>query len=448
MSRIVHIVEDIKKYLKSWITNGTPTSKFKDINFDNKINMARKIVKLSYKDKIVDEIYSSFNHQTIVYILGLYLYNSLTFKKYDFNLNDREVKEPRIYQFLNMVLKEDRDKRESDPKILLSIFNFEPRDIIEENIENSNYRVELFSTLGLTRLKNQDYLGFVELDNALALIVADGVGGGESGEIASKIAIDFSTNNIKNSLSSHNSSDKSILNFLKDTIFISNQKILEYANSHDIAMMGTTLSIALIINKIDLYIAHIGDSRVYELDNSLKVGQITQDHSVVEVLFRSNKITKEQKSAYKKNILAFVLGKRNLKKDNIFVQHSILYDNSKLLLCSDGFWEKIDITKEIFNKPIKYLKDDIYNSIPTDNVTVIRYFPKVSKVNIEDNIYEEYEEEEISKSKICHKIKYRTNRKISRGDVIAGRLNYLRNMLIFIVIISSITFFILNFFTS
>ncbi len=443
----MNIIEDIKKYLKSWIENGTPTTKFKDINFDNKINVARKIVKLSYKDKIIDEIYNSFNNQTIVYILGLYMYNSLTFKKYNFSLDDREVKEPRVYQFLNMVLQEEREKRESDPKILLSIFNFDPRDIIEESIENSNYRVELFSTLGLTRLTNQDYLGFVELDNALALIVADGVGGGESGEIASKIAIDFTISSIKNSLSSHTSNSKSIQNFLKDTIFLSNQKILEYANSHDISIMGTTLSIALIIDKINLYIAHIGDSRIYELDSSLKVGQITQDHSVVEVLFRSNKITQEQKSAYKKNILAFVLGKRNLKKDNIFVQQSILYDNSKLLLCSDGFWEKIKITKETFNKPFNDLKDEIYSSVPTDNVTVIRYFPKVSKVDIKDNIYEDYEEE-IDNHKVEKKIKYRTNRKISKGDIIANRLTYLRNMLIFVVIISSITFFILNFFTS
>jgi serine/threonine protein phosphatase PrpC len=211
-------------------------------------------------------------------------------------------------------------------------------------------------------------------------------------------------------------------------------------------MMGTTLTVALIVDKIHLYIAHIGDSRVYELDSNLKVGQITQDHSVVEVLFRLNKITEEQKKSYKKNVLAFVLGKQNLKKDNIFVQQSILYDNSKLLLCSDGFWEKIDITKETFNKPLVELVDEIYNSVPTDNVTVIRYFPKASKVDIEDNIYEDYEEE-IDKNKIKKKMSYRTNRKISEDDIVASRLNYFRNMLILIVVISSITFFILDFFT-
>jgi len=448
MSGIVNIVEDIKSYLKSWTLSGTPATKFKDINFSNKINMARKIVKLSYKDKIIDEIYSSFSNETIAYILGLYLYTNITDKKYNSTLDDISIKEPRVYQFLNMVLKKDSKKRETDPKILLSIFSFEPRDIIEESINNKNYRVELFSTVGLTRLKNQDYLGVVELDNDLALIVADGVGGGQSGEIASKMAVDFIIESLKKSLLDNKSNHQSIQNFLKDIIYISNNQILEYAKEHDISMMGTTLSIALIIDKINLYIAHIGDSRIYELDSSSNVRQITQDHSVVEVLFRSNKITKEQKSSYKKNILAFVLGKRNLKKDNIFVQQSILYDNSKLLLCSDGFWEKIDITKDIFNKPIDELKDDIYNSIPTDNVTVIRYFSKASKVDITDNIYEDYEEEKVKKVKSQKRINYRTNRKVSRGHIIADRLNYLKNMLIFVVIISSITFFILKFFSS
>jgi protein phosphatase len=442
----MNIVEDIKKYLRSWITNGTPAVKFQDINFDNRINVARTIVKLSYKDKIVDEIYNSFSNETVVYILGLYLYYNITSNKYNLTLDDRAVKEPRIYQFLNMVLKQEKESRESNPKVLLSILNYERRDIIEDTIVNRDYRVELFSTLGLTRVKNQDYLGAIELDNALCVIVADGVGGGESGEIASEIAVNFIINSLKDKFSS-NLNDKAILNLLRESIYSTNEQILEYANNNGISMMGTTLTIALIVDKINLYIGHVGDSRIYELDGNLGVRQITQDHSVVEVLFRSNKITREQKREYQKSVLAFVLGKRNLKRENIFIQQSIIYDNSKLLLCSDGFWEKIDVTKEVFNKPLDELKDDIYNTIPTDNVTVIRYFPKVSKVDISGNIYEEYVEE-IDKSQEQKRIKYKTNRKVKKREIIINRLNYIKNMLIFLIIVSSITFFILRFLTS
>jgi protein phosphatase len=442
------IVKEIKEYLNSWIIDGTPADSFKDINFNNKINMARKIVKLSHKDRVVDEIYNSFGSETIVYILGLYLYFDITSKKYNSTLDNEVIKRPRIYQFLNMVLKQEKNKRETNPQILLSIFNFGPRDIIEEIIESENYKVELFSTLGLTRLTNQDFLGAIELNNVLGLVVADGVGGEESGEIASKIVIDFTIDNLRQNFSS-DLDDNSILTFLKDTIYVANEKIIEYANNNNISMMGTTLSIALIIDKINLYIAHIGDSRIYELDNELTVRQITQDHSVVEVLFRSNKITKEQKKEYKKSILAFVLGKKNLKRDNIFTQKSILYDNSRLLLCSDGFWEKIDVTRESFNKPMDLLKNEIYNTIPDDNVTVIRYIPKISRINIVDNIYEDYDEtEEIERIETEKRVKYRTNRKISKREIITYRVNYIRNVFILVIIISSITFFILNFFTS
>ncbi len=64
--------------------------------------------------------------------------------------------------------------------------------------------------------------------------------------------------------------------------------------------MATTLSMALILNGKELYIAHVGDSRIYELDKNDKVIQRTQDHSVREVLYRSNRITKEERSNYKK----------------------------------------------------------------------------------------------------------------------------------------------------
>ncbi len=440
------LIEEIKAYLKSWIKNGTPPNSFKDINFNNKIGISRKLIKLvDKKNNISNEIDNSFNNKTITYILGLYLYNDLTISKYRGELDNIRIKEPRIYQFLYKVLK----LREDEPKILLSIFDYDIRDVIDETIDRDDYRVELFSTLGLTRLQNQDYLGYLELNNTLVLIVADGVGGGEAGEVASKLAVDFIINDLKESIQNNQfSNHQSILNLLRDTLYLANHKVVEYASEHNIAVIGTTLSLALIIDKINLYIAHIGDSRIYELDNSLEVRQITQDHSVREVLFRSNKITQNEKEEYNKSLLAFTLGKRNLKKENIFTQHSILYNSSRLILCSDGFWEKIDINKETFIKPIDKLQIDIYNSIPTDNVTIIRYSPKVSSsVDVDDDIYEEYEDEPTEEREKYY-ISYTTNRRFTKAKKITNRLNQLKNIIIILIIISSITFFILNLFVS
>lgn len=438
------LVEEIKKYLKSWIKDGTPPNSFQDINFNNKIGIARKLIKLVDKNNsISDEIDNSFSNKSITYILGLYLYNDLTVSKYRGELDDIKLKEPRIYQFLDRVLK----LREDEPKILLSIFDYDIRDIIEETIDRDDYLLEMFSTIGLKRLQNQDYLGYLELNNALLLIVADGVGGGESGEVASKLAVDFIIDYLKKSVQNSQFNHQSILNLLRDSLYLANHKVVEYAGQNSINVIGTTLSLALIVDKINLYIAHIGDSRIYELDNSLEVRQLTQDHSVREVLFRSNKITQAEKEEYNKSLLAFTLGKRNLKKENIFTQHSILYNSSRLILCSDGFWEKINIDKETFSKPINELKREIYNIIPTDNVTLIRYSPKVPS-NVDVNyIYEEYEEEP-KENGANHSIKYTTNRKFTKVQKLKNRLNQLKNIIIIIIIISSITFFILNLFSS
>jgi hypothetical protein len=191
-------------------------------------------------------------------------------------------------------------------------------------------------------------------------------------------------------------------------------------------------------------VGHVGDSRIYELETGKDVRQITQDHSVREVLFRSNKITEEEKENYQKSILAFVLGKKNLKRENIFIQHSILYENSQLLLCSDGLWEKLDITKNLFNISMEDLKYSIYNSIPSDNVTVIRYFPK-PHINSEsvETIYEEYKHEERQSGE--RKRRYSSNRRLSRSQILTSKLNYIKNIIIVMAIISSITFLILKF---
>jgi protein phosphatase len=287
------------------------------------------------------------------------------------------TKIPRVYQFLNYTQKDSLDDVEDDFELLLRVISPRSRDIIEKIIENNRYRVELFSTIGLSRLENQDYLGYLELKNGVLLIVADGVGGGDNGEIASKLVVESILESFKEKFKE--SDKESIKEFLKNSILKANEQLVNFAKMSDRSTMATTLTLALILNDTELFIAHVGDSRVYELEKSGKVIQRTPDHSVREVLYRSNKITKEEKENYKKNILAYVVGKNNLKAENIFIEYSILYADSKLLLCSDGFWEKIDIDKNIFDMPFNALKEQIYSKIPTDNVTVIRYFPKQNK---------------------------------------------------------------------
>jgi len=295
-----NIIEEIKQYLRDWNASGQFPNRFMD-KIDN---------------------LESTDDKSVVHALGSYLYLALTNETYQGELTHKNIKKPRIYQFLNIVLKSDKDERELNPEFLLSILEKEDRDIIEYELVEENYNVEFFSTIGLTRLKNQDYLGYYQFDNALVMIVADGVGGGESGEVASQIATDF----VINSLNRYDlSEENSITDILQDIVLETNQEVLRYAKEHNMGSMGTTLSVALVVEQSTLYIAHVGDSRIYELNRGKKPRHITEDHSEVEILCRLGKIEEKDKKKYKKNILRYAIGIENLNRENIFVQEQYIH---------------------------------------------------------------------------------------------------------------------------
>jgi len=326
------------------------------------------------KNNILDIDIKKASNREIAYRLGKYLESKCD-----------DIKVPRVYQFLTHTLKPSIDEVEDDLTFLLNIISPKKRDETEEIIERDKYRVELFSSVGLTRLENQDYLGYLEVEDGIVLMVADGVGGGESGEIASQLVVESIKETLKAQFNPRLPKDL-IEEILRNSILKANRQLVEFAESRNKSTMATTLSMILILNETELFIAHVGDSRIYELEDDTKdVKQITEDHSVREVLYRTKKITKEERDNYKKNILAYVVGKSNLKPDNVFVKNSPLNPNSRFLLCSDGFWEKVVVSKKVFNIPFNALKEQIYSKIPTDNVTVIRYFPKQMLLDIFQN---------------------------------------------------------------
>jgi len=427
-------IDNLKKYLNDWISLDNYPPSFMDIEFKDYDNLSKKIKKYSFeKDFLQDSIQTPLDAADIVYILGVYFYYHLTHEKYNGELIHKNIKKPKIYQFLNMILEKDKENRVSNPNILLSILTTNSdRDCIEQSNNNQNYTIESFSTLGLTRVQNQDYLGTLQLKNALALIVADGVGGAESGEIASKMAVEYAIATFENNEQLLEEDSDIIKSFLRDMVFKINKKVLDYTIANNLDKMGTTLSIALIINHTDLYIVHIGDSRIYELEKGREPRKITEDHSYPEVMHRLGKIHENQKSEYKKNILVYVIGKDNLKKEDIFVQNSTFYNGTKLLLCSDGFWEKIDVSAEIFEQDFDELKSDIFDTVPTDNVTVIRFSPNKTQIEqSEEIIFEEYVSnetsiysKEIKDTKDNEKKIISKNNKQITNEVIVSNKNY------------------------
>jgi len=306
--------------------------------------------------------------------LGVYLYKKYTKQKYNANKLETitEIKKVGIYQYLQATLRKDTQSIVSDKYYLKELL-----DLVNSDIENFNQKldngsiIDEYSTVGLIRDINQDSLKTFHLGKLTILMVADGVGGGEHGEVASSIACETVLNNLKNQ--NYNiKTDNEIKTLLKKNMLQANNNVISYADKNKIDTIGTTLTIALIYNQ-KLFIGHIGDSRIYRAKAYEEPKLITQDHSLPEVLFRLGKIKKAEKENYKKNILVYVIGKRDLKEEDIYISQELnLNESDRLFLCSDGVWNCI--SKDRFHDNIEELKQHLLDNIPDDNATFIRFW--------------------------------------------------------------------------
>lgn len=188
--------------------------------------------------------------------------------------------------------------------------------------------------IGKVRVNNEDQaFAVANAKGNVLLIVADGMGGQNKGELASSIAI----NTIKNSFLEHNS----FFNYwfarawLNKALIDANEAVYKEANNNPRYQgMGTTLSAALIYKNL-LITANVGDSRVYKLNND-KLEQLSEDQSYVAYLYRTGQITKEEMATHpKRSILMNALGIYPTLNVDF---HTHKYNGETLLLCSDGLY--------------------------------------------------------------------------------------------------------------
>jgi serine/threonine protein phosphatase PrpC len=214
-------------------------------------------------------------------------------------------------------------------------------------------------------------------------VVADGMGGYQAGEVASRLTVEtiskildstfkpvFDQPTVKLdqaflhttattiSKDSTNPADTStpvehktrklsetqlsvaIENQLRTAVQEANRAILRYGEQKTSARgLGSTVTAALIQND-QAYIANVGDSRTYLLrDNQLT--KLTQDHSLVAKLVESKQITDEDVYTHpQRNLIYRSLGAGH-KNIEVDIFHETLYPGDKLLLCSDGLWEMV-----------------------------------------------------------------------------------------------------------
>ncbi|AIS52586.1 serine/threonine phosphatase Stp [Thermoanaerobacter kivui] len=208
--------------------------------------------------------------------------------------------------------------------------------------------VAALTDIGNIREKNEDYY-YISDDQRLNLfIVADGMGGHNSGEVASKSAIEAVVDYFKkNYFYLTNKNIASVENFIEKSMKYANSVVFAQSCSEcELMGMGTTLTLLLIEGDY-FFIGHIGDSRAYLIRNNT-IKQITEDHSFVEELVKMGKITHEEARVHpQKNIITRALGVEEKIEVDIF--HDNVKPQDILLLCTDGLTNMVT-DEEILNE--------------------------------------------------------------------------------------------------
>lgn len=186
---------------------------------------------------------------------------------------------------------------------------------------------------GLVRRINQDafYTGYLE-DSVGFAVVCDGMGGANAGEVASTKAVEAITDYMTRSY--RNAMDISDLEKLaKNAVESANLRLYDLSLTNpDYAGMGTTVVLAILSGNRAV-IAHVGDSRAYLINDTIT--QLTKDHSVVQSLIESGKITPEDAKVHpRKNVITRALGSQE--KVAIDLDCAQPKEGDILLLCTDG----------------------------------------------------------------------------------------------------------------
>lgn len=202
---------------------------------------------------------------------------------------------------------------------------------------------------------NQDALGILHLtaqnaDGSPALglyIVADGIGGAQAGEQASRRVVQALLEELNSKLvmplwQGRGQTTEEIRAALQTAISNANTGLMEWTTSKAM-QSGTTLTLALVVEQT-AYIANVGDSRTY-LSRKRVLTQITRDHSVIAQLVANGAVTTDESYSHpQRNLILKSLGDPSGYEIDLFPEEGEaleLHSGDRLLLCSDGLWEMV-----------------------------------------------------------------------------------------------------------
>jgi serine/threonine protein phosphatase PrpC len=203
--------------------------------------------------------------------------------------------------------------------------NNEDNFLVSKNISANEWSFDANETLALD-------------EKGSLLVVCDGMGGMNAGEVASAIAVDtikewFSLEKLTKDVTG---TPEAILRHIETAIIAADAKIkAEAARDEEKEGMGSTIVLAWLIGK-NAYIGWCGDSRAYRFNPALGIERLTRDHSYVQGLIDAGKLSPKLALGHpQSNIITRSLGDSS-KEAQPDTNSIPLYNNDMILLCSDG----------------------------------------------------------------------------------------------------------------
>ncbi len=239
--------------------------------------------------------------------------------------------------------------------------------------------------VGIRRSMNQDFI-YTQTEPAGSLqnffLLADGMGGHNAGDYASRFAVEKLAEFFRQEYP-----DKDVHGILKEGIRRVNGQLYEQAcQNNELGGMGSTLVIATIKGTV-LYVANIGDSRLYLLRDELQ--QITRDHSYVEELVAMGKMKRGSRDYQeKKNIITRAMGTDKQVDPDLFALK--LKKGDIILMCSDGLSNMVDEfemeyiirSEDGLQRKAECLVEAANRNGGKDNISVILIEPQISEVTV------------------------------------------------------------------
>ncbi len=194
------------------------------------------------------------------------------------------------------------------------------------------------SDIGFERRINEDAY-YISKDHHF-FIIADGVGGNNAGEIASKNAVETAALFIENKPFDEIDNEETAYEYLRACIESVNRYIVNLAqNNESYQGMGTTMIVSIVLSN-NIYLAHLGDSRGY-LIRGKKILQITDDHTVPAELYREGKISYDEAQNHpQRHMITKAIGMLDEIKADIYKIE--LEEGDIIILCTDGLYGEVN----------------------------------------------------------------------------------------------------------